>query len=147
MADYQSYKKIQGDQAIIANSVGPAQVTGISTGIVRKDYYYNRCWWSVDNGGCCYLWTVPQGTTTIQFEIVLVAVAVVLVVAVLVVTTQVVLVPMVLRSFRQTKVSIRQVVSILSVLVVLLAVPAVDAVMVEEDVVSAVAHPSFRVLV
>jgi hypothetical protein len=70
MADYQSYKKIQGDQAIIANSVGPAQVTGISTGIVRKDYYYNRCWWSVDNGGCCYLWTVPQGTTTIQFELV-----------------------------------------------------------------------------
>ena len=62
----------------------------------------------------------------------------VLVAAVLVVTTQVVLVPMVLRFFKHIRVSIRQVVSILSVLVVLLAALAVDAVTVDEDVASVV---------
>lgn len=70
MADYQSYKKIQGDEAIIANSVGPGQVTGISTGIRRRDFYFSCCHFTGCSGGCCRQWTVPQGTTTIQFELV-----------------------------------------------------------------------------
>jgi hypothetical protein len=46
---------------------------------------------------------------------------------------------MVLRSFKHIRVSIRQVASILSALVVLLAALVVDAVMVDEVVVSVVA--------
>jgi len=69
MADYQSYKKIKGDQAILANTVGPNQVTGISTGSVKRDFYYNTNIWSPCNGGCCYLWTVPAGVQSIQFEL------------------------------------------------------------------------------
>lgn len=70
MADYQSYKKIQGDQALVANSVGPGQVVGLSTGIVCRSFYYNCCNNCPCNGGCCYLWTVPSGVTSIQFEII-----------------------------------------------------------------------------
>ena len=70
MANYQSYKKIQGDQALIDGSVTFAKTSGLSSGRVTKCYFYNKCWWSPTNGGCCYLWTVPTGTNSIQFEIV-----------------------------------------------------------------------------
>jgi hypothetical protein len=69
MADYQSYKKIQGDQAIVANSIGAGQVTGLSTAFVRRDFYWNCCWWQACNGGCSASWTVPTGVQSIQFEI------------------------------------------------------------------------------
>ena len=69
MANYQSYKKIQGDSAIIANTVGPGQVSGISTGVAHQFYLYNANYWNVANGGCCLLWTVPAGTTSIRFEL------------------------------------------------------------------------------
>ena len=36
MANYQSYKKIQGDSAVIANSLGPAQVSGFSTAVTCR---------------------------------------------------------------------------------------------------------------
>ena len=32
-------------------------------------YVYNGNWWSPCNGGRCCLWTVPNGTTSIKFEI------------------------------------------------------------------------------
>ena len=70
MADYQSYKKIAGDKAIVANTIGPNQVTGISTGIVCRMFYYNCCLNIPENGGCCYLWTVPNNVKSIQFEII-----------------------------------------------------------------------------
>ena len=69
MANYQTYKKLQGDQAVIANSLGPAQVSGFSTAVVNQDFYYDCCSWSAENGGCCYLWTVPCKALTIKFEI------------------------------------------------------------------------------
>jgi len=70
MADYQSFKKIDGGEAFEANSIGPTKVTGISTGIVCRMFYFNCCHNVPCNGGCCYLWTVPNGVTSIQFEIV-----------------------------------------------------------------------------
>ena len=70
MADYQSYKKIAGDKAIVANTIGPNQVTGIATGIVCRMFYYNCCLNVPENGGCCYLWTVPNNVKSIQFEII-----------------------------------------------------------------------------
>ena len=60
--------------------------------------------------------------------------------AVLVVTTLVVLVLMVQRSFMLIRVTSKQVASILSVLVVLLAAPVVDAVTVDQVVVSVDAY-------
>lgn len=69
MANYQTYKQIQGTEAIIANSVGPGQVTGVSTGIADQFYLYNNNYWSVSNGGCCLNWTVPALTTSIRFEL------------------------------------------------------------------------------
>ena len=70
MADYQSFKKIDGGAAFEANSIGPSKVTGISTGIVCRMFYFNCCHNVPCNGGCCYRWTVPQGVVSIQFEIV-----------------------------------------------------------------------------
>ena len=69
MANYQTYKKLQGDQAVIANSLGPAQVSGFSTAVVDQDFYYNCNYWGSQNGGCCYYWTVPAKALTIKFEI------------------------------------------------------------------------------
>ena len=69
MANYQSYKKIQGDQALIASSVSADRTTGLSLGKANQFYIYNSNFWSVANGGCCLLWTVPSGTTTIRFEL------------------------------------------------------------------------------
>ena len=70
MADYQTYKKIDADDAVLDGTVGPGKVTGVSTGITCRSYYYNCCHNNPCNGGCCYLWTVPTGVTSIQFEIV-----------------------------------------------------------------------------
>ncbi len=70
MADYQTYKKIKGTDAILPQTVGPSQATGLSTGVVNKLYFWNCCWWESCNGGCCCLWTVPDRTTTVQFELV-----------------------------------------------------------------------------
>ena len=69
MANYQTYKQIQGDQALIANSVGPGQVTGVSTGVAHQFFLYNNNYWSVSNGGCCLNWTVPPLTTSVRFEL------------------------------------------------------------------------------
>ena len=70
MADYQTYKKIDAGDAFIDGTVGPGKVTGVSTGNVCRSFYYNCCHNVPCNGGCCYLWTVPEKVTTIQFEIV-----------------------------------------------------------------------------
>lgn len=69
MANYQSYKKIQGDSALIANSVGPGQVSGISTGVAHQFFLYNSNQYDACTGGCCLLWTVPAQTTTVRFEL------------------------------------------------------------------------------
>ncbi len=69
MANYQTYKKINGTDAILNNSVGPGQVTGVSTGVAHQIYVYNCCHYDSDNGGCCLLWTVPALTTTVRFEL------------------------------------------------------------------------------
>lgn len=69
MADYQTYKKIRGSDAVLASSLGPAQVTGFSTAVVNQDFYYDCCYWDPTNGGCCYQWTVPCKALTIKFEI------------------------------------------------------------------------------
>ena len=70
MADYQTFKKINGNLAINDQTVGPGKVTGVSTGIVCRNFYFNCCHNIPCNGGCSYTWTVPSGVTTIQFEIV-----------------------------------------------------------------------------
>ena len=70
MADYQTFKKIDANDAVLDQSVGPGKVTGVSTGIVCRNFFFNCCHNQPCNGGCCYLWTVPKGVTTIQFEIV-----------------------------------------------------------------------------
>jgi len=72
MANYQTYKKINGSDAILNNSVGPGQVTGVSTGVAHQIWacsnneqnHYDAC-----SGGCCILWTVPALTTTVRFEL------------------------------------------------------------------------------
>ena len=69
MADYQSYKKIQGDAAVIPSSLGPGQVVGLSTGVAQQFFLYHCCHHLGDNGGCCLLWTVPERTTTVRFEL------------------------------------------------------------------------------
>ncbi len=69
MANYQSYKQIQGDAAIVANSVGPGQVSGVSTGVAHQFHLHNTNYWTVANGGCCLLWVVPPGTTSVRFEL------------------------------------------------------------------------------
>ena len=70
MANYQTYKKLQGDQAVIPDSLGPGQVSGLSTGIQCRSFYFNCCNQNPCNGGCCYNWTVPSKVATIQFEII-----------------------------------------------------------------------------
>ena len=70
MANYQSYKQIQGDVAVIANSLGPAQVSGFSTATTNQFYLCNGNHWNVNNGGCCCGWTVPGKTLTVRFELV-----------------------------------------------------------------------------
>ncbi len=69
MANYQTYKKINGTEAILQNSVGPGQVTGVSTGVAHQCVVWNNNHWSNNNGGCCLYWTVPSLTTTVRFEI------------------------------------------------------------------------------
>ena len=69
MADYQSYKKIKGDQAILANSITVSQTTGLSTAFVKRDFYYHNNWWTGCNAGCTITWTVPAGVQSIQFEL------------------------------------------------------------------------------
>tara|TARA_B100000287_G_scaffold68589_1_gene60206 strand:- start:1280 stop:2125 length:846 start_codon:yes stop_codon:yes gene_type:complete len=70
MADYQTYKKINGTNALIDGTVNANKTTGLSTAVVNQNYYYDCCYWSPENGGCCFLWTVPANTQTIKFEIV-----------------------------------------------------------------------------
>ena len=69
MANYQTYKKIQGDQAVISNSLGPAQVSGFSTAVTCQMMFSNCNYWSVSNGGCCCYWTAPGKALTIKFEV------------------------------------------------------------------------------
>ena len=69
MANYQTYKKINGTDAILNNTVGPGQVTGVSTGVAHQLYVYNCCHYDANNGGCCLAWTVPALTTTVRFEL------------------------------------------------------------------------------
>ena len=59
MANYQSYKKIQGDSAVIANSLGPAQVSGFSTAVTCRMTFSNTNYWSPENGGCEAIATFP----------------------------------------------------------------------------------------
>ena len=41
-----------------------------SGGAAQKEFWlYNNQHWTAENGGCCYEWTVPTGTTYIKFEI------------------------------------------------------------------------------
>ena len=42
MADYQSYKQINGGLAVAANSLGPAQVSGFSTAVTCQFYICNK---------------------------------------------------------------------------------------------------------
>ena len=69
MANYQTYKKIQGDQAVINNSLGPAQVSGFSTAVTCQMMFSNCNYWSPSNGGCCCNWTAPGKALTIKFEV------------------------------------------------------------------------------
>ena len=69
MANYQTYKKINGTDAILNNTVGPGQVTGVSTGVAHQCFVYNCCHYDANNGGCCLAWTVPALTTTVRFEL------------------------------------------------------------------------------
>ena len=68
MADYQTYKKIDGGDAVLANSLGPAQVSGFSTAVTEQYMFWNDNYWGGPNGGCCCLWTVPGKVLTIKFE-------------------------------------------------------------------------------
>ena len=38
MADYQTFKKIDGNDAFLDQSVGPGKVTGVATGIVLETF-------------------------------------------------------------------------------------------------------------
>tara|TARA_E500000331_G_scaffold259044_1_gene249908 strand:- start:4758 stop:5603 length:846 start_codon:yes stop_codon:yes gene_type:complete len=69
MANYQTYKKINGGEAVIANSLGPSQVSGFSTAVVKQCFFYDCCFWDATNGGCGFTWTVPQDALTVKFEI------------------------------------------------------------------------------
>jgi len=69
MADYQSYKQINGGQAITANSLGPAQVSGFSTAVTCQFFVCNSDYWTHANGGCCLYWTVPGKALTVRFEL------------------------------------------------------------------------------
>ena len=69
MADYQTYKKIDGGDAVIANSLGPAQVSGFSTAVTCRMTFTNTNYWSSGNGGCCCCWTVPGKVLSVRFEL------------------------------------------------------------------------------
>ena len=69
MADYQSYKQINGGAAITANSLGPAQVSGFSTAVTCQFFVCNSDYWTHANGGCCLYWTVPGKALTVRFEL------------------------------------------------------------------------------
>ena len=69
MADYQTYKKIKGSDAVMPNTLGPAQVSGFSTAVTEQMWFYDCCFWDADNGGCCCQWTVPGKVLTIRFEL------------------------------------------------------------------------------
>lgn len=69
MANYQSYKQIQGDQALVANSVGAGQVVGLATGVAHQFYLWHDNQVDASTAGCCLLWTVPARTTTVKFEV------------------------------------------------------------------------------
>ena len=69
MANYQSYKQIQGDAAVIPSSLGPGQVVGLSTGVAHQFFVFNGNHYDGCNGGCCLLWTVPARATTVRFEL------------------------------------------------------------------------------
>ena len=68
MANYQSYKKIDGGSAILSNSITATQTTGLAEGKAFQFYVYDTDITTVNNGGRCCLWTVPAGTTMIRFE-------------------------------------------------------------------------------
>jgi len=68
MANYQSYKKIQGNQALIAGSVTSNEVVGLSTAVAHQFYVYHSDFYSA-TGGCCLLWTVPANTRSVRFEL------------------------------------------------------------------------------
>ena len=69
MADYQSYKQINGGLAVAANSLGPAQVSGFSTAVTCQFYLCHCDYWNHANGGCCLAWTVPGKALTVRFEV------------------------------------------------------------------------------
>ena len=69
MADYQTYKKIDGGDAVLANSLGPAQVSGFSTAVTCRMTFTNTNYWSSGNGGCCCCWTVPGKVLSVRFEL------------------------------------------------------------------------------
>lgn len=69
MADYQTYKKINGGDAVLANSLGPAQVSGFSTAVTERMIFSNCCYWSPENGGCCCQWQAPGKVLSIRFEL------------------------------------------------------------------------------
>ena len=69
MANYQSYKKIDGADAILPATLGPTQVTGFGQGIANQFFLYHDNRYDASTAGCCLLWTVPTGTTTIRFEL------------------------------------------------------------------------------
>tara|TARA_B100001250_G_scaffold254728_1_gene219165 strand:+ start:594 stop:1457 length:864 start_codon:yes stop_codon:yes gene_type:complete len=69
MADYQTYKKINGGDAVLGNSLGPAQVSGFSTAVTEQMVFWHDDFWSHNNGGCCCGWTVPGKVLSIKFEL------------------------------------------------------------------------------
>lgn len=70
MANYQSYKQLQGDAAVIPSSLGPGQVVGLSTGVAHQFFLFDGSnHYGASTPGCCLLWTVPARATTVRFEL------------------------------------------------------------------------------
>ena len=57
--------------AVAAGIVELGDYTATHSSTDQKHFYiYNTSHWSVTNGGCCLQWTVPTGTSIINFEVV-----------------------------------------------------------------------------
>lgn len=69
MANYQSYKKINGGDAILPSTVTAAQTVGLSTAVAHQFFVFNANYYDACNGGCCLLWTVPSNTRSVRFEL------------------------------------------------------------------------------
>jgi len=68
MANYQSYKKINGSDAILPATISSTQAVGLSTAVAHQLYVYEDTCYAV-SPGCCLLWTVPGNTQSVRFEL------------------------------------------------------------------------------